>query len=358
VSPAAPIRAYPHVPPPFAPPRRGPRPFPLGEPGVALFRFARAGIFHGLRAFGVGDGDEVLMPEYHHGVEVEAVRALGATVRFYPLGRDLRADVGAVRAAVSAKTRVIYALHYFGFPQPLAALRALAEERGVILLEDCALSLLSREGRTPLGSAGDLSIFCLYKTLPLPDGGLLWIRAGRAAALAPARAARWGARGLLREARRLLSAPKPAPTSPLDPGYPEFDRRQLAAKISPLSRALLAGLDLDAVCARRRALYRFWSEATAGWIEGFAPALADGVCPLFYPVLVADKPGLCRALLASGVEVHDWWGERRGGARPGESEWGDYLRRHLIGLPVRQDLRPEEAAQIYAALKRHLPAYT
>jgi hypothetical protein len=355
VSPAL-IRAYPHVPPPLAPPRRGPKPFPLGEPGLAFYRFARAGIFHGLRAFGVGAGDEVLMPEYHHGVEVEAVRALGAAVRFYPLGRDLRADVGALGAALSARTRAIYAVHYFGFPQPLAELRALAEARGVLLFEDCALSLLSREGRTPLGSAGDLSIFCLYKTLPLQDGGLLWIRAGRSAARAPSRAAGWGARGLLRDARRLISPP--AAASPLDPGYPGFDRRQLALGISPLSRARLAALDLDAVCARRRAMYRFWSEATAGWIEGFAPALADGVCPLFYPVLVADKAGLCRALLAAGVEVHDWWGERRGGARPGESEWGDYLRRHLVGLPVRQDLRPEEAARIYAALKRHLPAYT
>ena len=41
------------------------------------------------------------------------------------------------------------------------------------LVEDCALALLSDAGTKPLGSFGHWSIFCLYKTLPLPNGACL-----------------------------------------------------------------------------------------------------------------------------------------------------------------------------------------
>ena len=43
----------------------------------------------------------------------------------------------------------------------------------MLLVEDCALSLLSEADGRPLGSFGDWSVFCLCKTLPLPNGALL-----------------------------------------------------------------------------------------------------------------------------------------------------------------------------------------
>ena len=52
-------------------------------------------------------------------------------------------------------------------------IEALCRERGSLLIEDCALSLLSETDQKPLGSFGDYSVFCLYKTLPVPNGGLL-----------------------------------------------------------------------------------------------------------------------------------------------------------------------------------------
>src|SRR5439155_6559464 len=55
------------------------------------------------------------------------------------------------------------------------------------LIEDCALSLFSRENGTWLGSVGDLALFSVYKTLPLPHGGFLVTKAAQATtALSPA----------------------------------------------------------------------------------------------------------------------------------------------------------------------------
>ena len=150
--------------------------FPLDRIGAGghLFYLARAGVYHAVRHFVAGCG-RVLMPGYHHGVEVEAARAAGATVEYYRVDRDLRLVVEDVLArARQPDTRVIYVTHYAGFAQPLEPLLALCRERGLKLIEDCALALLSSDaGGVPLGARGDAAVFCLYKTLPVPHGGLL-----------------------------------------------------------------------------------------------------------------------------------------------------------------------------------------
>ena len=68
---------------------------------------------------------------------------------------------------------LLYVIHYAGWPQPMSELVDLCRRRGMLLVEDCALSLLSEVDGRPLGSFGDWSVFCLYKTLPLPNGALL-----------------------------------------------------------------------------------------------------------------------------------------------------------------------------------------
>src|SRR5258706_13697702 len=56
----------------------------------------------------------------------------------------------------------------------MAELTDLCRRREMLLVEDCALSLLSETAYGgALGSFGQWSVFCLYKTLPLPNGALL-----------------------------------------------------------------------------------------------------------------------------------------------------------------------------------------
>src|SRR5438105_15451798 len=89
----------------------------------------------------------------------------------------MRCDFADARKrAAGADVSAVYVIHYAGFPQDMAEARKLADELGVPLIEDCALALLSRDGGDPLGSTGDVSVFCLYKTLPVPNGGLLLVR--------------------------------------------------------------------------------------------------------------------------------------------------------------------------------------
>src|SRR5262249_36613595 len=97
------------------------------------------------RRFGVGPGDEVLMPSYHCGVEVDAVLSTGATVVLYRVDGRLDVDVEHVALSISERTRAVYAIRSFDGARQLADLRALCRLHGIPLIEDCALALFASD---------------------------------------------------------------------------------------------------------------------------------------------------------------------------------------------------------------------
>ena len=71
--------------------------FPFDTESLAFFR-ARNAIYYLFMALkSLRPRLSVLVPDYHSGNEVLALRAAGATVQFYPIGRDLQPDLDAVR---------------------------------------------------------------------------------------------------------------------------------------------------------------------------------------------------------------------------------------------------------------------
>ena len=144
--------------------------FPFDQPGLRYRYFARNAVWDAVQLLELS-GKEVLLPAYHHGVELETLLAAGVRPVFFRVDSQMRCDFEDARRRATPQTRAVYVIHYAGFSQDLDAARHLADELGVPLIEDCALALLSRNGDRPLGSTGDLSVFCLYKTLPVPNGG-------------------------------------------------------------------------------------------------------------------------------------------------------------------------------------------
>src|SRR5688500_3669725 len=149
--------------------------FPFNVAHRLPFYRARNAIYHLFRALiETNPGLTVLAPDYNSGNEILAMRAAGATIRYCPVRGDMSLDPDDVeRYCERHKPDLLYVIHYAGWPQPMPALVDLCRRRGMLLVEDCALSLLSEAGGRPLGSFGDWSVFCLYKTLPLPNGALL-----------------------------------------------------------------------------------------------------------------------------------------------------------------------------------------
>ncbi len=96
---------HPYIPawPPLSPlhllPRRPRRelPFPFSAPLRTYFFRASYAIYHLFSALCREAGGTVLVPDYNSGNEVMAMRAAGATLRYYPIKKNLEADLEALR---------------------------------------------------------------------------------------------------------------------------------------------------------------------------------------------------------------------------------------------------------------------
>jgi dTDP-4-amino-4,6-dideoxygalactose transaminase len=348
-------------------------PFPLNAPHRTFSYMARNVIYHLFRSLKLRRDEIVLMPDYHSGVEVWAVRAAGAAVRFYPVKRNLEPDLEALeRLCQSCQARVLYAVHYLGWPQPLEELMSLCRKHGMILLEDCALSLLSETGGQPLGTSGDYAVFCLYKTLPVPHGGLLVQNARVVEDLArlelePCSAASVAGRcaelvfervrgrsdlpgrallGLKRGAGRALSAVgvRRLPVGDITPDFSSvgFDIPSMNIGMSPVCHRLMRGLDYEAIRRRRRENFVLMRERLAGQVPVLRDDLKEGVCPMFFPLLVPDKRAAARALLERGVGAVEFWNYGYPEAEGRSSQGSRFLREHLLELPIHQDITPEQ----------------
>lgn len=82
-------------------------------------------------------GDEVLMPAYNCGSEVDPFHSFGAEVIFYRVDKNARIDYEDLRNRCTPKTRVVYITHYFGWPQEVGPLYHWCKERGINVVEDC-----------------------------------------------------------------------------------------------------------------------------------------------------------------------------------------------------------------------------
>lgn len=123
------------------------------------------------------DGDEVIVPANTYIASVLAVSESGLTpVLVEPDEVSFNLEPGAVRAAISERTRVILPVHLYGRAAPMAALKAIAEEFDLLILEDSAQAHGAAVDGKRVGGWGHASGFSFYpgKNLgALGDGGAI-----------------------------------------------------------------------------------------------------------------------------------------------------------------------------------------
>ena len=339
-------------------------PYPLNVPNRHSFCVARSGIYHLFRKLQLKPGQTVLAPDYYSGNEIAAIQAAGASVVHYPIKRNLEPDLDALsRLTEDIVPRVVYVIHYLGWPQPMEEIQAMCRKSGSILIEDCALSMLSETAGKPLGTFGDYSVFCLYKTLPVPNGGLLVqnntalpglnglqlepcpkiAAVGRSAELAlEAVRSRWNGVGKvsfeIKQAigRRLRAASvRHVPVG--DIGW-NIGNVNLA--MSSISNKVMGGLDYQDIRARRRENFLLLQGKLEGRVRMLRADLPEGVCPLFFPILVKDKAAAARDLQRQGIGAVEFWNDPQ--SNPAIGPDARYLRSHVLELPIHQDVSPAQ----------------
>ena len=128
-----------------------------------------------LQALGIGYGDEVIMPCFTFVASFEAVISVGASPVLVEIDDTLTLDPGAVRAAITDRTKCIMPVHMCGGMAEMDTLQAICGEHGLVLLEDACQSIGgSYKGKClgTIGNAGTFS-FDFVKTLTCAEGGVV-----------------------------------------------------------------------------------------------------------------------------------------------------------------------------------------
>ena len=131
----------------------------------------------GLRALGVGPGDEVVTVSHTFIASAAAISAVGAT----PVLIDVDERTGnmnpeLLERAITPRTKAIMPVHLYGHPAAMADITAIAGARGLPVIEDAAQAHGARLDARRAGALGTVACFSFYPTKNLGafgDGGLI-----------------------------------------------------------------------------------------------------------------------------------------------------------------------------------------
>jgi dTDP-4-amino-4,6-dideoxygalactose transaminase len=148
----------------------------LGSPRVLMTPSCTAALEMAALLLELDPGDEVIVPSFTFVSTANAFALRGAVPVFVDVSpQTLNIEPEAIRAAITERTKAIVVVHYGGVACDMEAIMALADERGIAVVEDAAHALpASLEGR-PLGSIGQLSTFSFHETknVQCGEGGAL-----------------------------------------------------------------------------------------------------------------------------------------------------------------------------------------
>jgi len=354
-------------------------PFPLNQEKIVFFFSARYALAAAIEVLGLKAGDKILVPAYNCGVELDPLLYFGLELEFYNINKDLFIDIDDFLKRISDSTKATLVTHFLGFPQPIDEIKNICRERNMFLIEDCAHALLSANHDGSLGSFGDVSIFSLLKTLPVPNGGVLLLnnqdlsceKQMKGPGLLPTvfyiadllehrtrddnsglkcffiRTAEHGFYKLATSAKLLVAAlRKIAGTH--GPSLVRPDSFQFVEKISSwgmsrISERIVEVTDFSNVKEVRRRNYQHLHNHFVDKRKEMLVfmALPDVVCPLFFPLMVENESKrdfLYQTLKRNGVTSHPWWD--RFDSRVPWQQFPDAveLKQRLFGLPIHQDL--------------------
>lgn len=129
-----------------------------------------------LVALGIGQGDEVIVPTLTYIASVNAIAYAGAKPVFVDSLPDTwQMDPAHVAARITPRTKAVLAVHLYGQPCDLEALRRLCNQHELALIEDCAEALGSGYSGAHVGTLGDVSTFSFFgnKTITTGEGGMV-----------------------------------------------------------------------------------------------------------------------------------------------------------------------------------------
>ena len=144
----------------------------IGMNHAIAVQSATAGLILSLRACNVGLGDEVITVGNSDISTTAAISIVGATIVLVDiLENDYTIDVEKVESAITERTKVIIPVDLYGHPSDCIALRRIADDRGLRIVEDAALAIGAKYDNHHVGYYADLTTVSLAAAKPLSSSG-------------------------------------------------------------------------------------------------------------------------------------------------------------------------------------------
>ncbi|MGY3488961.1 perosamine synthetase [Bradyrhizobium sp. USDA 4011] len=255
-------------------------------------------------ALKLGPGDEVIVPAFTWVTSAHSAEYVGAKPVFVDIDLStFNIDPGRLEAAITPRTKAIVAVHLFGLAAPMHEIKAIAEPRGIAVIEDAACAIGTTYKGKPVGAIGDIGCFSFHprKAVTTGEGGA--VTTNRDDLAERVRSQRnHGATG--------------APDPSIEPHGPwtmaTFDNLGFNLRLSDIQAAVgVAQMGkLDRLLAERRRLGRRYSELLAG-NNSIARPLGgdvDGHAFQSYVIRIVDghrerRNAVMAALAAAGIQT-------------------------------------------------------
>lgn len=148
----------------------------IGSKYCLAFNSGTSALHAALIAYGIGKGDEVIVPSFTFIATANAPQFVGALPVFADIEEQTYGiNPDDVLKKITKNTRAIIPVHYGGCPCNITALRDIAEDHNLILVEDAAEAFGAKIGNRKVGTFGDSGMFsfCQNKIITTGEGGAM-----------------------------------------------------------------------------------------------------------------------------------------------------------------------------------------
>ncbi len=332
----------------------------IGAAHAVALNSCTAGLHLSLLAAGIAAGDEVITTPLTFCATANAVVHTGATPVFAdvdPLTANI--DPLAIESAITPRTRAIIPVHYGGRPANVAAIRAIADRRGLVVIEDAAHCVEGVSDGRKIGTTGDFTCFSFYatKNVTTGEGGMVTTASAEAAE----RIRTLSLHGMTRPAWSRHQRVRPSRYDVVVPGY-KYNMMDLQAAIG-LHQLAAVGRNH----ARRTEICARYDDAFADLPVAMLAPVGPGsihACHLYVVLIDEAAAGLTRdevanRLAAAGVassvhfdavHLHSYY-RNRFGYRRGRYPAAERIADTVLSLPLSPAHSDAQIDQVIAAFR-------
>jgi perosamine synthetase len=151
----------------------------VGVPHAIAVSSGTAGLHLCMKALGLGQGDEVIVPSFTFIAAANAIRYEQAQPVFVDIDAEsLNMSPACIEQAITPRTRAILAVHNFGRPADMTAIMDIAGRHGLLVIEDACEAIGATYQGCQAGSFGDAAVFGFYpnKQITTGEGGMVVTR--------------------------------------------------------------------------------------------------------------------------------------------------------------------------------------